>query len=205
MNWSFIVTGFLTLMITCGTLPEVYAGSTRDERERREDAKRDAARRRAKRKKLEVDAAQEAKYKAASARKAEAEEKIRKSRLASVAQQLKAEQASKTDFVIKPRGLQETEATWTGKLTKESITIGGKPESVYVLTTADGKRVLFSKKSIIDHSVAGMDFSLYVGKEMTVMGFASARKKGSKVSHYVVSRINSSTLKSSAIYDDLAE
>ena len=216
MRNSFFLMLSIVLLATVTVTPEVRAGDGRNYQETEAERQRQAAkeqrkqvadekRRKDKAERLKLEAVQRAKAKETSKRLAEKEVKVNSSRLARVAQEIKAEKKARVDYVIRPKGLNEVILSWTGKLSKESTRVGGKTQPTYVLTTGDGKRVIITKEAIVNHSLTGVDLTLYVGKELTVKGSASARRKGSKLLHYVVSKIESSTLKSSAIYDDLME
>lgn len=113
----------------------------------------------------------------------------------------------KTDrsYVLPPKSVLEKKMSWTGTLAQQSINVSGsKKEKLLILTTADGKKVVFTKKCVVNFSLAGMDLSMNVGKEMSINGMASVRTTtAGKI--YLVSKIANATRKDSAIYSDLME
>jgi hypothetical protein len=81
---------------------------------------------------------------------------------------------------------------------------GPKKERLLILTTGDGKKVVFTRKSIVNFSLIGMDLGMNVGKEMSINGMASVRTTvAGKI--YLVSKIATATRKDSDIYSDLME
>jgi hypothetical protein len=119
--------------------------------------------------------------------------------------ELKSQTQKGDTYVLPPKSVVEKKMAWMGTLSIQTINVSGsKKEKLLILTTGDGKKVVFTKKSIVNFSLIGMDLGMNVGKEMSINGMASVRKTvAGKI--YLVSKIATATRKDSAIYSDLME